>query len=110
MMKKYFEALGGYDESFEPTGHEDHDLIDRAKALGLKYSNVQIENFLHYLSNTTREKAENCTKDRVNYYDLEAKNRARSKHNIANDILRANPGGWGTLPLYKNFSREAKVY
>ncbi|MBT1705728.1 glycosyltransferase family A protein, partial [Chryseosolibacter indicus] len=53
LTRKNFIELGGYDESFEPIGHEDHDLLHRAKAYGLKYENVLIENFLHYLSNTT---------------------------------------------------------
>jgi hypothetical protein len=110
MMKKYFDALGGYDEDFEPIGHEDHDLIERAKAYGLQYSNVQIENFLHYLSNTTKEKAEHCTTDGVNYYDFQNRNKERSKKNIANNILTANPNGWGRVPLYKNFSKEARVF
>lgn len=110
LAKKYFDALGGYDEALEPIGHEDHDLIERAKAYGLKYANVQIENFLHYLSNTTREKAEHCTKDGVNYYDFQSRNRERSKRNIANNMLSANPNGWGMLPMHKNFSVEAKVY
>lgn len=84
--------------------------MDRAKAYGLKYKNVQIENFLHYLSNTTFEKAVNVSKDSVYYYDLESANRTLSQKNINEGKLVANPGGWGMIPLMKNFSSEKKVY
>ncbi|MBT1705904.1 hypothetical protein, partial [Chryseosolibacter indicus] len=63
-----------------------------------------------YLSNTTYEKAANCTKEKTNYYDLQNRNKERSKANIAAGRLTANSGGWGMVPLYKNFSKEAKVF
>ncbi len=110
LSKKQFVELGGYDEALAPIGHEDHDLMDRAKAFGLKYKNVQIENFLHYLSNTTFEKAVNVSKDAVRYYDLESTNRELSQKNIREGKLRANESGWGMVPLMKNFSEEKKVY
>ncbi len=110
LSKKRFFELGGYDEALAPIGHEDHDLMDRAKAYGLKYKNVQIENFLHYLSNTTFEKAVNVSKDSVRYYDLESANRELSEKNIQLNKLRANEHGWGMIPLMKNFSPEKKVY
>src|SRR5690606_16636837 len=110
LSKKLFFELGGYDEALAPIGHEDHDLMDRAKAYGLKYKNIQIENFLHYLSNTTFEKAVNVSKDNVYYYDLESTNRTISQANIAQGKLRANENGWGLVPLMKNFSIEKKVY
>ena len=110
LSKKNFFELGGYDEDLEPTGHEDHDLMDRGKALGLQYENIQIENFLHYLSNTTLEKAVNVSREPVDYYALESKNRQQSRMNIEQGRLRANPGGWGLTPLYKNFGSESKIY
>lgn len=110
LSKENFFKLGGYDEELAPIGHEDHDLMDRAKAYGLKYKNVPIENFLHYLSNTTYEKAVNVSKDSVRYYDLESTNRELSQKNIQLGKLQANEKGWGTIPLMKNFSTEKKVY
>lgn len=110
MAKKFFMQLGGYDEAFAAIGHEDDDLIDRATALGGIYENIQVENFLHYLSNTTKEKAVNCTPDNTNYYVLNAINKETSIRNIKEGRLVANPGGWGMLPLYKNFSDEARLY
>lgn len=110
LTRANFVALGGYDESLESIGHQDHDLINRATALGLKYHNVQVENFLHYLSNTRYEKSVNCKKEFTDYYEILARNKKRSNDNIAAGRLHANPNGWGMLPMYKNFSEEAKVY
>ncbi|HEY3405719.1 MAG TPA: glycosyltransferase family A protein [Ohtaekwangia sp.] len=110
LMKKYFMELGGYDESLEGIGHEDHDLMDRGKAIGMKYENIQIENFLHYLSNTTKEKSQNVADNPDNYYGYESRNRVRSQENIAAGKVKANPDGWALFPLYKNFSAEARVY
>lgn len=107
MTRENFISLGGYDESFLATGHEDHDLINRAVAMGLEYKNIQIENFLRYLSNTTREKAKNCSEDEINYYDLESKNRIISEENIKNRKLVANQkNGWANSKLYINFSNN----
>lgn len=101
VTKENFLKLGGYDEYLLPIGHEDHDLINRAKAFGLQYINIQIENFLHYLSNTTKEKAENCGDKE--YYDLESANRIKSNENIANSLLVANKHGFEKFNLVKNF-------
>lgn len=104
LSKANFLALGGYDESLLPTGHEDHDLMNRAKAYGLPYHNIEIENFLRYLSNTTKEKSMNFEDENAYYYDYESGNRKTSDDNIANNRLVANLQGWGDTPMYKNFS------
>lgn len=109
LTRENFFRLGGYDESLKPIGHEDHDLIERAKAIGLKYELVQIENFLRYLSNTTEEKAVNCTFTGENYYSMEMANREISKQNIKDEVFIANPEGWGKAVVYKNFSKEAII-
>ncbi len=106
LLKTKFLELGGYDESFLPTGHEDHDLLNRAKAMGMNYSNYEIENFLRYLSNTTKEKSRNFQDDNAYYYDYESANRKSSNLNIANNKLIANSNGWEKIPLYKNFSDQ----
>jgi hypothetical protein len=110
MSKKHFFELGGYDEALEPTGHEDHDLMDRAKAYGVKYHRIGIENFLHYLSNSTLEKVANVSDKKVDFYELESRNRETSTQNILNNKLKANPAGWGLVPLFKNFEEQSNVY
>ena len=111
LTKEKFVELGGYDETFLPTGHEDHDLMNRAKAYGMPYYNVEIENFLRYLSNTTKEKSANFQDENAYYYDYETGNRKTSNDNIAAGKLIANlDHGWGKTPLYKNFSSELIHY
>lgn len=104
-----FKKIGGYDESLLPIGHEDHDLLNRAKAFGLDYKNIQVENFLKYLSNTTREKAENCVGNDESYYQLEQTNKVTSDNNIKLGRLEANTGGTKEVVLYKNFTLESII-
>lgn len=106
--KEKFMELGGHDERLMPTGHEDHDLLNRAKAHGLTYVENQIENFLKYLSNSTKEKSSNFEDENAYYYDYETANRNKSNQNIEEGILEANQGiDWGKAKIYKNFSKEA---
>ena len=105
--KENFMKLGGYDESFLPIGHEDMDLVNRGRELGLVFRQEQLENFQRYLSNTTLEKAVNCTDEQESYYNLEGTNRKRSNENIRNGILTANPDGMENFKVYKNFGSEA---
>ncbi|MBL7856250.1 MAG: glycosyltransferase family 2 protein [Cyclobacteriaceae bacterium] len=106
LSKAKFLALGGYDESFFPTGHEDHDLINRARAYGMPYHVIEIENFLHYLSNSTREKSKNFEDPNAYYYNYESANRETSNRNIARGELVANGGILPAVAVYKNFTDE----
>ena len=51
LLKEYFELIGGYDESFEPLGNEDVDLISRLKAIGLIYEKSSDERFCEAIKN-----------------------------------------------------------
>lgn len=106
LSKENFHKLGGYDEALLPIGHEDHDLVNRAKAMGLKYHRVEIENFLRYLSNTSKEKSENCSDESTDYYYLERTNINTSNENIKQGKLKANTAGVDEVVLYKNFTDE----
>ncbi len=55
MLKKYFKAIGGYDESFEPMSYQDVDLIERLKQLGLKYHLKPDFRFCKAIANTKSE-------------------------------------------------------
>jgi len=106
LSRKNFEKLGGYDESFYPTGHQDHDLMDRAKAYGLSYQNITIENFLRYLSNSTKEKSTGLGMEQ-DYYTLRNLNRVKSAENLATGKLTVNTDHeWGKIKVFKNFSKE----
>ena len=104
LTKENFLRLGGYDEDLLPIGHEDHDLMNRAKAFGLNYVKIEIENFLRYLSNTEQEKAENCVNEPTSFYVLEKNNRDKSNENIKKGKIIANPQGMSKFTLYKNFA------
>ncbi|RDV16697.1 glycosyltransferase family 2 protein [Pontibacter diazotrophicus] len=106
-FKEAFMRLGGYDEDLLPIGHEDLDLVNRGREIGLEFKQEKQENFLRYLSNTTLEKSINCTAEPKNYYELEGANRIQSNNNIKNGILTANAGGMENFIIYKNFSEEA---
>ena len=101
-----FFKLGGYDEDLLPIGHEDLDLVNRARNMGINLEQTQVENFLKYLSNTTKEKAENCTDTNEDYYSLLNANIETSNENIRNGKLVANPGGMKNFVVYKNFQKQ----
>ncbi len=104
MSRNKFMELGGYDEDFQGTGNEDLDLILRGKATGMGFQKIEIENFLRYLSNTTLERAVNCTDENVDYYELESINRELSNKNLNDGRFKANGNGWSKFSLYRNFS------
>ena len=104
--KENFMKLGGYDEAFLPIGHEDMDLVNRGREMGLEFKQERLENFQRYLSNTTLEKSVNCTDELQDYYKLEGTNRKLSNSNIEKGILTANAGGMESFVLYKNFGKE----
>jgi predicted glycosyltransferase involved in capsule biosynthesis len=107
LSKKIFEKMGGYDETFHPAGHQDHDLISRGKALGLEHRIIEIENFLRYLSNSTEEKSVGLSKGRLDYYNLRDENMIISNKNLEEGKYIANlEYGWGKTTVYKNFSTE----
>jgi len=104
--KPNFFKLGGYDEDLLPIGHEDLDLVNRGRKMGMNLEQTQIENFLKYLSNTTKEKAENCTDTNEDYYTLMHANIEASNENIRNGKLVANPVGMKNFVVYKNFQKQ----
>lgn len=106
LYKENFMALGGYDENLLPIGHEDADLINRGKKMGFDYIQDQTENFQKYLSNTTLEKAVNCTDDQIDYYQLQNSNIQLSNKNIEAGLLKANSNGMENFVVYKNFQKE----
>ncbi len=110
LTKENFLKLGCYDEDLLPIGHEDHDLMNRGKAFGLKYIKIEIENFLRYLSNTEKEKAENCVNEPISFYVLEKGNQQKSNENIKEGKIIANPQGLSKFTLYKNFSTDPCYY
>lgn len=109
LSRKLFYEIGGHNEAFLPLGHEDIDLLDRARRYGSEnygstYAEIKIENFLRFISNSAKEKAGSKEKRRNYFYECNEVNKATSRENLEKGNLIANPDGWGQALIYKNFS------
>lgn len=110
LTKKNFNKIGGYDEALIAGSHEDADLIKRSIANGLKHHKIEIDNFLHYLSNSQEEKLLNIKHIDKNISEIIEFNKAQSDNNILNNKIVANiKNGWGKSIVFKNFSNEAII-
>jgi hypothetical protein len=87
--REYFTLAGGYDESFEPSGYQTIDLLERLRFLGLSISsyqqkNVDYSSFKSSLMNSRYTSAE--------YNRMLSDNFSKSRNNISNGFLIANDG------------------
>lgn len=90
ITRRAFETLGGYDESFEPAGHQDLDLVHRAAAYGFKVERIRRAEFVGLsCGSTIREKMQRI---RGKYREMRTANRRRSQENIRAGRLVANRG------------------
>lgn len=86
-----FIEVGGYDESFEPMGVQDLDLIERLKKQGYQYLLVNDPSYNRAVFNT-KEVGVCNTKSHLKWYEMVAKNSAQSGRNLAEGYLIANNG------------------
>lgn len=89
VKRRFFELIGGYDESFEPMGYQDGDLIERLQQIGLQYVLKSNEPYNQAIRNTKTESILHVGSSR-NWNEMDQINRQTSKKNIQNGILRAN--------------------
>lgn len=112
LTKSDFLKIGGYDEDFYPTGHQDFNLIERAKKNGLQYHNIEVENFLRYISNSKHEKTVNVSDDKDpkpwEYYDEENKRIAAKK--FSQGIYISNMDINREINLQINFKDRVEQY
>ena len=94
VLKKYFNCIGGYDESFEPVGYEDKDLFLRLSAAGLLYIPASDCRYNNALYNSKQESMTN-TGSSKGFMDMLIYNEGVSKKNIENGYFIANNGVWG---------------
>ena len=85
VLKDFFDLIGGYNESFEPLGFEDIDLISRFKAIGLKYKRFSNYRFCEAIKNPRPEGFENMSES----------NSKKSEANIDEGKIIANNGLYG---------------
>lgn len=94
LMKHFFDKIGGYDESFEPMGFQDGDLIRRLQSFGLKYLCLKNQAYNRAEKNTKIESIANTNSD-LSWRQMEKINRRKSMENIQNGIIYANNGQYG---------------
>lgn len=105
--RKAFYDLGGYDESFHPAGHQDVDVLERAKAKGMTVLHSPSQHDAA-IQNNKEETIEYYATD-LKWREMEKKNRGKSKSNIKNHRLVANDRmGWGKTRLEIIPGRDGK--
>jgi hypothetical protein len=92
--RKFFFAVGGYDESFESMAHQDVDLINRLYEFGLHYKRFPGSAYTQSIPN---EKSEGTryTQSYLTWEQMEARNSKSSKSNIYSGKLVANDQVFG---------------
>jgi hypothetical protein len=89
LSRSNFLWLGGYDESFEPAGYQDKDLLLRAQLLGIDYINLSDRRYNEALLNTKEETVMN-TSSALSWYEMDRHNNQLSLKNITSGRLIAN--------------------
>jgi hypothetical protein len=83
VLRDFFKKVGGYDESFEPMGYQDIDLIMRLKLSGLRYVRNGDRKYNAAEKNTKEDSIKN-TGSNLTWEEMEWKNRQKSYENIRN--------------------------
>jgi hypothetical protein len=104
--KADFYKLGGYDERLNSGwGHEDGDIIDRAKAIGLKEIYIEEPTFLRFIWHDDNERVKFAFLK--NKWDSQVKHAQASADSLAHGNFIANSGLlWGAGKVVKNFTKE----
>jgi hypothetical protein len=97
----WFYRLGGYDETFAPIGHQDQDLIWRAKAIGMEHAHLRAGGPAP-IRNTMVEKASHT--GQRSWHAMWRANERISRRNLKEGRFIANPGGWGAANVAINFN------
>lgn len=108
LTKTFFEQLGGYDESFEPMGFQDVDLILRAQQIGLTYINEYKPQYTTAIVNSKEDKIKNCNKS-MSYDEMNSRNYERSVQNIENGKFTANDGRYGIRKNIFNHKEKERL-
>jgi glycosyltransferase involved in cell wall biosynthesis len=104
MHRRFFHEIGGYDESFEPMGNQDVDLIRRLREFGLTYKCFPGGDFPKALTNSKTESIQFC-RPGLTWEQMERKNARISRLNIYTGNLIANGGVFGyrkNILTYRN--------
>lgn len=94
MQRELFYQIGGYDESFEPMGFQDGDIIMRMCGLGVRYVLLNESKYSSAIRNTKLDSIVD-TGSHLAWTDMDRINRCRSLQNIEKQIFIANSGVFG---------------
>ncbi len=97
ISKENFMAIGGYDEDFDVSSYQDNDLMERAKAFGLRRLRRSKN-----ISAIPNEKGMGIT-DEETWKGMYERNKARSLSNIAAGRLVVNAGREIGVPAVRMF-------
>lgn len=101
--KEFIELLGGYDEQFSGYGHDDHDILHRAWALGFKMAWFGGK----YYGKTDSKKHQTSNYKNKDWKETECRNKVQSFMSIMWGRFKANSNiEWGKGRVIKNFSEE----
>ena len=89
ISKSNYLMLGGYDESFEPAGFHDNDLLLRAQLMRLNYINLPDANYCKAILNTHKDAIAN-TSSNLSREEMDERNFQLSVKNITSGKLKAN--------------------
>jgi len=89
MSRENFINLGGYDETFYPSGYNDPDLIKRGIKFGLKYLNWENPNYNQAIKNSKEENVKNCNIS-ISWDQMNKLNELKSEFNIEHNEVIAN--------------------
>ena len=94
VLRKYFDQIGGYDESFEPMSFHDDDLIIRLSRIGLQYLLKSDTVYNQAIANSKEEGLIN-TNSSKDYMSMFFSNQKLSARNLSEGRLIANHGYYG---------------
>lgn len=100
LPRKWFVALGGYDEAFEPVGIQDIDLLRRAEAAGLV--RCRFTGGKTPVPNTRQQKVAQTNRG-LSLRQMINGNSRQSEKNLADGHWVRNPRGWGQATVSINF-------
>ncbi len=92
MRREFFNLIGGYDQSLEAMGYQDVDLMERLKAIGLRYVHIPDPRYNRTVPNTHEDGCANILGEKVNWWQMDYNNFIASKRNIDEGRLVANKG------------------
>lgn len=102
LTKNNFYKLGGYDEGLLEHSHQDTDLINRAKALGIEYSLNPLRS--EVIANNLYAKNRYLKED---WFSMQQKNTKISQENIMNGRFITNKNkGWGECKIIENYNKD----